>query len=95
MCQYDSALILALEEGFSLACSLGLDGGDGDVLAFMVDTMATASVLATMLPNRAQYCQVHPSLLRSSTYSMMGMSRPQLPPTTRNASVRIFTHACN
>lgn len=67
--------------------------GQGNTLAFMVETMATASVLAIMLPNKAQYCQVHPSLRRSSTYSMMGISSPQLPITTRKASVRIFTHA--
>ena len=56
--------------------------------------MATASVDASMETNRETYCQFQPEDLRSRIYSMTGIMKPTLPPTTRNARVMTCTITC-
>jgi hypothetical protein len=64
------------------------------LLVFMVEIMATASVEASMEPNMATHCHVHPDACSCSTYNMIGMSNATVPPTTRKASTSTGASRC-
>ena len=57
----------------------------GSLLVFMVATMATASVLASIEANNAACGHCQPRVCSWKRYSMTGMSSAQLPATTKNA----------
>lgn len=55
------------------------------LLDFIVATMATASVLASIDPNKAAWGHCQPRVCSWKMYSMTGISKAQLPATTKNA----------
>ena len=61
----------------------------------MVATMATASVLASIEPSRAAYCQRQPELWSWKMYSMTGIIKAQLLPTTKKASTTTGVATCS